>query len=153
MVHAGLQPCLQEPGLFPKPYMEMPGSEPAGDCMQSRCPKAEHWPCSVQVLLSSIATFGVLSLPLFIPDIRAPKTMEQGNPSDSKTGIPFLDTVFDPENTGYISTEKFRSLLQRHGSELDPHKLEVLLALADNNSDGKICYQDFVNLTDLEVSP
>uniref|UniRef100_A0A8D2KRA0 rhomboid protease n=1 Tax=Varanus komodoensis TaxID=61221 RepID=A0A8D2KRA0_VARKO len=53
---------------------------------------------------------------------------------------------FDPENTGYISTEKFRSLLQRHGSELDPHKLEVLLALADNNSDGKICYQDFVNL-------
>ncbi|KAM6474395.1 rhomboid-related protein 3 isoform 2-T2 [Liasis olivaceus] len=52
----------------------------------------------------------------------------------------------DPENTGYISTEKFRNLLQRHGSELDPHKLEVLLALADNNSDGKICYQDFVNL-------
>uniref|UniRef100_A0A674IJI7 rhomboid protease n=1 Tax=Terrapene triunguis TaxID=2587831 RepID=A0A674IJI7_9SAUR len=53
---------------------------------------------------------------------------------------------FDPESTGYISTEKFRNLLQRHGSELDPHKLEVLLALADNNSDGKICYQDFVNL-------
>ncbi|XP_066473158.1 rhomboid-related protein 3 [Tiliqua scincoides] len=53
---------------------------------------------------------------------------------------------FDPENTGYISTEKFRNLLQSHGSELDPHKLEVLLALADNNSDGKICYQDFVNL-------
>uniref|UniRef100_A0A8C6VHR9 Rhomboid-related protein 3 n=1 Tax=Naja naja TaxID=35670 RepID=A0A8C6VHR9_NAJNA len=52
----------------------------------------------------------------------------------------------DPENTGYISTEKFRNLLQRHSSELDPHKLEVLLALADNNSDGKICYQDFVNL-------
>uniref|UniRef100_H3B9Q0 Rhomboid-related protein 3 n=1 Tax=Latimeria chalumnae TaxID=7897 RepID=H3B9Q0_LATCH len=53
---------------------------------------------------------------------------------------------FDPENTGYVSTEKFRSLLQSHGSELDPHKLEVLLALADSNSDGKICYQDFVNL-------
>ncbi|KAM6119095.1 LOW QUALITY PROTEIN: rhomboid-related protein 3 [Phoenicopterus ruber ruber] len=54
--------------------------------------------------------------------------------------------VFDPDNTGYISTEKFRSLLQRHGSELDPHKLEVLLALADSNSEGRICYQDFVNL-------
>nr|XP_009677241.1 PREDICTED: rhomboid-related protein 3 isoform X7 [Struthio camelus australis] len=54
--------------------------------------------------------------------------------------------MFDPDNTGYISTEKFRSLLQRHGSELDPHKLEVLLALADSNSEGKICYQDFVNL-------
>ncbi|XP_029456592.1 rhomboid-related protein 3 isoform X3 [Rhinatrema bivittatum] len=53
---------------------------------------------------------------------------------------------FDPENTGYISTEHFWSLLQSHGSELDPHKLEVLFALADSNSDGKICYQDFVNL-------
>ncbi|XP_059509564.1 rhomboid-related protein 3 isoform X4 [Stegostoma tigrinum] len=53
---------------------------------------------------------------------------------------------FDPANTGYISTEKFRNLLQAHGSELDPHKVEVLLALADSNSEGKICYQDFVNL-------
>lgn len=57
-----------------------------------------------------------------------------------------LLSQFDPDNTGYISTEKFRSLLQRHGSELDPHKLEVLLALADSNSEGRICYQDFVNL-------
>ncbi|XP_054634828.1 rhomboid-related protein 3 isoform X5 [Dunckerocampus dactyliophorus] len=53
---------------------------------------------------------------------------------------------YDPENSGFISTERFRDLLATHGSELDPHKLEVLLALADGNSDGKICYQDFVNL-------
>nr|XP_054607750.1 rhomboid-related protein 3 isoform X5 [Nothobranchius furzeri] len=53
---------------------------------------------------------------------------------------------FDPENSGFISMELFRDLLATHGSELDPHKLEVLLALADGNSDGKICYQDFVNL-------
>ncbi|MGH0139950.1 UNVERIFIED_CONTAM: hypothetical protein FKN15_070297 [Acipenser sinensis] len=48
--------------------------------------------------------------------------------------------------SGYISTERFRSLLNTHGSELDPHKLAVLLALADSNADGRICYQDFVNL-------
>lgn len=53
---------------------------------------------------------------------------------------------YDPESTGFISTERFRDLLDAHGSELDPHKLEVLLALADGNADGKICYQDFVNL-------
>ncbi|KAM7394087.1 hypothetical protein PAMP_020907 [Pampus punctatissimus] len=53
---------------------------------------------------------------------------------------------YDPENSGFISTERFRDLLATHGSELDPHKLEVLLALADGNADGKICYQDFVNL-------
>ncbi|XP_066560323.1 rhomboid-related protein 3 [Amia ocellicauda] len=53
---------------------------------------------------------------------------------------------FDPENSGYISTERFRGLLETHGAELDPHKLAVLLALADSNADGKISYQDFVNL-------
>nr|XP_021525483.1 rhomboid-related protein 3 [Aotus nancymaae] len=52
----------------------------------------------------------------------------------------------DPENTGYISTGKFRSLLESHSSKLDPHKREVLLALADSHADGQICYQDFVNL-------
>lgn len=51
---------------------------------------------------------------------------------------------YDPESSGFISTERFRDLLAAHGSELDPHKLEMLLALADAN--GKICYQDFVNL-------
>ncbi|CAM4623793.1 unnamed protein product [Leuciscus chuanchicus] len=63
---------------------------------------------------------------------------------------------YDPENSGFISTERFRDLLAAHGSELDPHKLEVLLALADGNADGQICYQDFVNLVssadELEMS-
>ncbi|CAF90508.1 unnamed protein product, partial [Tetraodon nigroviridis] len=53
---------------------------------------------------------------------------------------------YDPDSSGFISTERFRDLLATHGSELDPHKLEVLLALTNGNADGKICYQDFVNL-------
>lgn len=57
-----------------------------------------------------------------------------------------VHSQYDPENSGFISTERFRDLLATHGSELDPHKLEVLLALANGNADGKICYQDFVNL-------
>uniref|UniRef100_A0A8C1C3W8 Rhomboid-related protein 3 n=2 Tax=Cyprinus carpio TaxID=7962 RepID=A0A8C1C3W8_CYPCA len=57
-----------------------------------------------------------------------------------------IQEKYDQENSGCISTERFRDLLAAHGSELDPHKLEVLLALADINADGKICYQDFVNL-------
>ncbi|KAJ0032960.1 hypothetical protein NQD34_000067 [Periophthalmus magnuspinnatus] len=51
---------------------------------------------------------------------------------------------YDPERSGFISTERFRDLLATHSSEIDPHKLEILLALADGN--GKICYQDFINL-------
>lgn len=53
---------------------------------------------------------------------------------------------FDPGNTGFISTGKFRSLLDSHSAKLDPHKREVLLALADSHANGQICYQDFVNL-------
>ena len=56
---------------------------------------------------------------------------------------------FDPGSTGYISTGKFRSLLESHSSKLDPHKKEVLLALADSHADGQICYQDFVNLVSI----
>ncbi|XP_040099947.1 rhomboid-related protein 3 [Oryx dammah] len=53
---------------------------------------------------------------------------------------------FDPGNTGFISTGKFRSLLDSHSAKLDPHKREVLLALADSHANGQIRYQDFVNL-------
>ncbi|XP_051888975.1 rhomboid-related protein 3 [Pristis pectinata] len=72
----------------------------------------------------------------------------------SRDGLPMgtedhwkvLFDQFDPANTGYISREKFQGLLQTHGSELEPQKLEVLLALADSSSEGRVCYQDFVNL-------
>ncbi|XP_030143053.1 rhomboid-related protein 3 isoform X4 [Taeniopygia guttata] len=88
------------------------------------------------------------------PAVAASSEAEEIEVLDSEDVLPMaaedhwkvLFDQFDPDNTGYISTEKFRSLLQRHGSELDPHKLEVLLALADSNSEGRICYQDFVNL-------
>ncbi|XP_062827080.1 rhomboid-related protein 3 isoform X3 [Anolis carolinensis] len=95
------------------------------------CPKAKlpnHQPLTEQPLLSRIQC-----------------DTSRGQKHTRKHWKALFDQ-FDPENTGYISTEKFRNLLQRYGSELDPHKLEVLLALADNNSEGKICYQDFVNL-------
>lgn len=53
---------------------------------------------------------------------------------------------FDCQSSGYISSGQFWTLLQNHGSELDPHKLDVLLALAHSNAEGKICYQDVLNL-------
>lgn len=65
----------------------------------------------------------------------------------------YVHLQYDPDSSGFISTERFRDLLAAHGSELDPHKLEVLLALADGNADGKICYQDFVNLVSCRRTP
>ncbi|XP_030866852.2 rhomboid-related protein 3 isoform X2 [Gorilla gorilla gorilla] len=65
---------------------------------------------------------------------------------EAEERLPAAPEDFDPGNTGYISTGKFRSLLESHSSKLDPHKREVLLALADSHADGQIGYQDFVSL-------
>lgn len=80
------------------------------------------------------------------PAVAAHAEGEEIEVLESTDVLPVAPEDYDPENSGFISTERFRDLLAAHGSELDPHKLEVLLALADGNADGKICYQDFVNL-------
>ncbi|XP_067314471.1 rhomboid-related protein 3 isoform X3 [Pseudorasbora parva] len=90
------------------------------------------------------------------PAVAAQAEGEEIEVLESTEVLPVAPEDYDPENSGFISTERFRDLLAAHGSELDPHKLEVLLALADGNADGKICYQDFVNLVssadELEMS-
>ncbi|XP_055510071.1 rhomboid-related protein 3-like [Leucoraja erinacea] len=70
----------------------------------------------------------------------------RGMPLGTEDHWKVLFDQFDPGNTGYISTEAFRGLLQSRGSELEAHKLQVLLALADDSPQGRVCYQDFVNL-------
>uniref|UniRef100_A0A673IKR9 rhomboid protease n=1 Tax=Sinocyclocheilus rhinocerous TaxID=307959 RepID=A0A673IKR9_9TELE len=90
------------------------------------------------------------------PAVAAHAEGEEIEVLESTDVLPVAPEDYDPENSGFISTERFRDLLAAHGSELDPQKLEVLLALADGNADGRICYQDFVNLVssadELEMS-
>ncbi|XP_028562448.2 rhomboid-related protein 1 isoform X1 [Podarcis muralis] len=52
----------------------------------------------------------------------------------------------DPENTGFIGVETFASLVHSHELPLDPAKLEMLVALAQSNDEGQICYQELVDL-------
>ncbi|XP_044289513.1 rhomboid-related protein 1 isoform X2 [Varanus komodoensis] len=52
----------------------------------------------------------------------------------------------DPENTGFIGVETFASLVHSHELPLDPGKLEMLVALAQSNDEGQICYQELVDL-------
>ncbi|XP_075436043.1 rhomboid-related protein 3 isoform X2 [Ascaphus truei] len=80
------------------------------------------------------------------PAVAGRSQAEQIEELESVITLPMATEDFDSESSGYISTEQFWTLLQRHGSELDPHKLDVLLALAENRDAGKIGYQDFVNL-------
>ncbi|XP_075034186.1 rhomboid-related protein 3 isoform X2 [Mixophyes fleayi] len=80
------------------------------------------------------------------PAVAGSSQAEQIEVLESVDVLPMAAEDFDSESSGYISTQQFWTLLQTHSSELDPHKLDVLLALADSNADGKICYQDVLNL-------
>lgn len=42
--------------------------------------------------------------------------------------------------------ETFASLVHSHELPLDPAKLEMLVALAQSNDEGQICYQELVDL-------
>ncbi len=52
----------------------------------------------------------------------------------------------DPEQTGFIAVENFTSLAEHHELQLDPSKLEMLLALVQSNEHGHVCYQELLEL-------
>ncbi|PWA21952.1 hypothetical protein CCH79_00015620 [Gambusia affinis] len=52
----------------------------------------------------------------------------------------------DPENTGFIPVENFTSLVEHHELQLDPSKLDMLLALVQSNEEGQVCYQELIEL-------
>lgn len=65
--------------------------------------------------------------------------------SDSKSRL-VLALQLDPENTGFIAVENFTSLVEHHELQLDPSKLDMLLALVQSNEDGQVCYQELIEL-------
>ncbi|KAM5131529.1 rhomboid-related protein 1 isoform 1-T1 [Callospermophilus lateralis] len=52
----------------------------------------------------------------------------------------------DPENTGFIGADTFAGLVHSHELPLDPAKLDMLVALAQSNERGQVCYQELVDL-------
>ncbi|XP_023377066.1 rhomboid-related protein 1 isoform X1 [Pteropus vampyrus] len=52
----------------------------------------------------------------------------------------------DPENTGFIGADTFTGLVHSHELPLDPAKLDMLVALAQSNDRGQVCYQELVDL-------
>ncbi|XP_069502223.1 rhomboid-related protein 1 isoform X2 [Ambystoma mexicanum] len=81
--------------------------------------------------------------PPFVPPCHlhpTPQGMER------RSLLQLIQKQFDPENTGFIGIETFASLIHKNELPLDPTKLEMLFALAENNEEGKICYQEMVDL-------
>lgn len=57
----------------------------------------------------------------------------------------------DPENTGFIGADTFTGLVHSHELPLDPAKLDMLVALAQSNEQGQVCYQELVDLVSATV--
>lgn len=67
--------------------------------------------------------------------------------------MPMLFSLqLDPENTGFIGVETFASLVHSHELPLDPAKLDMLVALAQGNDEGQVCYQELVDLVSAGVT-
>lgn len=67
-------------------------------------------------------------------------------PRDAPWPYPCHIQQLDPENTGFIGVETFASLVHSHELPLDPAKLDMLVALAQGNDEGQVCYQELVDL-------
>ncbi|XP_015992170.2 rhomboid-related protein 1 isoform X1 [Rousettus aegyptiacus] len=70
---------------------------------------------------------------------------EQAHPQ-ALAGGPTPLQQLDPENTGFIGADTFTGLVHSHELPLDPAKLDMLVALAQSNDRGQVCYQELVDL-------
>ncbi|XP_032459682.1 rhomboid-related protein 1 isoform X6 [Phocoena sinus] len=75
----------------------------------------------------------------------SPVVLGPGPPSDLGRWPPRPQQL-DPENTGFIGADTFAGLVHRHELPLDPAKLDMLVALAQSNERGQVCYQELVDL-------
>uniref|UniRef100_A0A8C9KJ51 Rhomboid-related protein 1 n=1 Tax=Panthera tigris altaica TaxID=74533 RepID=A0A8C9KJ51_PANTA len=69
-----------------------------------------------------------------------------------RSGLRVLGQL-DPENTGFIGADTFTGLVHSHELPLDPAKLDMLVALAQSNERGQVCYQELVDLVSAITGP
>ncbi|XP_077841098.1 rhomboid-related protein 1 isoform X2 [Macaca mulatta] len=70
---------------------------------------------------------------------------------DRSSLLQLIQEQLDPENTGFIGADTFAGLVHSHELPLDPAKLDMLVALAQSNEQGQVCYQELVDLVSATV--
>ena len=53
---------------------------------------------------------------------------------------------FDQDGSGYIQIRELDSIMQRMGRRYDTHQLEAMVKSLDRSGDGKIGFDEFVQL-------
>ncbi|XP_023472485.2 rhomboid-related protein 1 isoform X1 [Equus przewalskii] len=71
---------------------------------------------------------------------------------DRSSLLQLIQEQLDPENTGFIGADTFTGLVHSHELPLDPAKLDMLVALAQSNEQGQVCYQELVDLVSATIS-
>jgi calmodulin len=84
---------------------------------------------------------GTLDFPEFLP-MMARKMMDR----DSKGEIRETFKVFDRDNNDYISSAELRHVMASIGEKLADDEVDEMIREADRDGDGRIDYQEFVQL-------
>ncbi|XP_014648851.1 PREDICTED: rhomboid-related protein 1 isoform X2 [Ceratotherium simum simum] len=71
---------------------------------------------------------------------------------DRSSLLQLIQEQLDPDNTGFIGADTFTGLVHSHELPLDPAKLDMLVALAQSNERGQVCYQELVDLVSVTIS-
>mmetsp|Transcript_14523 Transcript_14523/g.31599 ORF Transcript_14523/g.31599 Transcript_14523/m.31599 type:complete len:150 (+) Transcript_14523:114-563(+) len=54
--------------------------------------------------------------------------------------------VFDQDGSGFIDPNELRTVMTSLGEKLTDDEVDDMIKEADKNGDGKICYEEFVNM-------
>ncbi|KAK9360274.1 hypothetical protein V1504DRAFT_455471 [Lipomyces starkeyi] len=66
--------------------------------------------------------------------------------TDSEEEIKEAFRVFDRDNNGYISSTELRHVMTSIGERLTDEEVDLMIKEADTNNDGRIDYNEFVQL-------
>ncbi|KAK9247527.1 hypothetical protein V1506DRAFT_532199 [Lipomyces tetrasporus] len=66
--------------------------------------------------------------------------------TDSEEEIKEAFRVFDRDNNGYISSTELRHVMTSIGERLSDEEVDLMIKEADTNNDGRIDYNEFVQL-------
>ncbi|XP_077987791.1 uncharacterized protein LOC144442349 [Glandiceps talaboti] len=68
------------------------------------------------------------------------------SPGDPKEELRAAFRIFDRNNDGFVVAKELKYVMKKIGEKLTDEEVDLMIREADTNNDGKICYEEFVNL-------
>ena len=71
-----------------------------------------------------------------------------GDSMDPKNTMKTMFRAYDTNGDGYIDKKEIKEFMKASGQEADPAMARVMMAMADEDDDGKLNYKEFVAMVD-----